>query len=369
MHIRSTDIRCVGAVIVLACVTTALAIPAAGDESSATMCYSRTDVACVTTAIAIPPGGDESSATMYYSRTDGAVGAVDIDTETEAVAVPSNAFAGAIVGAAREIAFDPETRLLWYSATDNIIHSVNVDTLVAGGTISGVPGAAIGAERHLFIDYARRALLVPITDGSVEIYSLSTRQSVGSIPAALFLDGNVGAFRHFASDPTTGNLWYAATDGSFREIDPDTSSLTGRQVPFSEQTGGNPGAFRHFVVDTGRNLLLYMVTDDSVASVDLGTLDAAAFTLSSDVFVGASVGAGRIITYDSPQRCGQPVSDRSNPIVTDCLAILRTSVGLRTCSLCVCDTDGSGMTVVTDALRCLARAVGQSVTFSCTSCS
>ncbi len=313
--------------------------------------------------------GDETTATLYYSRTDGAVGAVDVDSGTETVAVPSNAFAGAIVGAGREIAFDPETQLLWYSATDNLIHSVNVSSLAAGPMISGVPGAAIGADRHLFIDYVRRALLVPITDGSVEIYSLSTRQSVGSIPAALFLDGNIGAFRHFASDPVSGNLWYAATDGSFREIDPDTSSLTGQQIPFSEQTGANPGGFRHLVIDAARNLLLYMVTNDSVASIDLGTLQSTGFTLSSTVFVGAAVGAGRIITYDSPQRCGQPVSERTNPIVTDCLAILRTSVGLRICPICVCDTDGSGTTVVTDALRCLARAVGQAVALTCSSCS
>jgi len=52
--------------------------------------------------------------------------------------------------------------------------------------------------------------------------------------------------------------------------------------------------------DNVRNLLLYMVTDDSMASVDLSTLQAAAFTLPSNYFGGAIVGAGRIITYDLP---------------------------------------------------------------------
>ena len=106
--------------------------------------------------------------------------------------------------------------------------------------------------------------------------------------------------RHLASDIRSGNIWYAATDGSFREFDPDTATVTGREISFGEQVGADPGAFRHFVVDPDRDLLLYSVTDGSIASIDLTTLQAASLTISSGSFDGADPGAGRIITYDDP---------------------------------------------------------------------
>ena len=97
-----------------------------------------------------------------------------------------------------------------------------------------------------------------------------------------------------------GNIWYAATDGSFREMDPDTVTHTGREISFGEQVGADPGAFRHFVIDPDRDLLLYSVTDGSIASIDLTTLQGASLTISSGSFSGADPGAARIITYDDP---------------------------------------------------------------------
>ncbi|MBI3849997.1 MAG: hypothetical protein HY298_06855 [Verrucomicrobia bacterium] len=235
---------------------------------------------------------------LYYPRTDGAVVGLNVPAGTQAILVPASSFAGANPGAGRETAFDPETRLLWYTATDNQIHSVHVDVLTAGPGITNVPGAIIGGSRHVFIDYTRRKLLVPITDGSIQMYDLANQQTNGSIPATFFTDGNVGAFRHFAADQRAGTLWYAATDGWFREMNPDTMNHTGRIISFSAQTGANPGAFRHLVVDPMLNLLLYAVTDGSVASIDLTTLQAGTLTMSSGAFDTVDPGAGRIITYD-----------------------------------------------------------------------
>lgn len=237
---------------------------------------------------------------LYYAHTDGSVRAFAMGTGVEVKMISSSEFMGANPGAAREIAFDMETRLLWYTSTDNQIYSIDVDTLADGPGITGIPGLAVGAGRHLYIDYTRRKLIVPLADGSVMLYSLSDQQPAGSIPIGFFTDGNVAHLRHFASDARNGNLWYAATDGSFREMNPATLTHTGRTISFAQQTGANPGAYRHFVVDHVRNLLLYMVTDDSMASVNLATLTAAAFTVSSTNFAGAVVGAGRIITYDLP---------------------------------------------------------------------
>ena len=238
---------------------------------------------------------------LYYPRADGVVAGINVDTGAEVITVPSASFVGAVVGSGRETAFDPVTRLLWYSATDGFLHSVNVDDLVAGPSISSVPGGNVGAGRHVYIDYARRKLMTPITDSSIQMYSLSDQQTSGTIPSSFFTDGSVGEFRHLATDERSGTVWYAATDGSFREMDPDSLTDTGRLIPFSVQSGANPGAFRHMVVDPVRDLLLYAVTDGSVASIDLTSLQAASFTIPASVFDNAGPGAGRIITYDVRQ--------------------------------------------------------------------
>lgn len=240
------------------------------------------------------PGG-----ILYYARTDGAVAGIDVVTSNEVSVLSATVFAGANPGFGRGVAFDPITRLMWYSATDGQIHSVNIDTLVAGPTIANIPGATIGADRHVFIDYAGRRLLTPITDGTVQMYDLANQQDAGSLPSSLFAGGNVGGFRHFASDIRSGNIWYAVTDGSFQEIDLGAAAATGRTISFGEQVGADPGAFRHFVVDSVRDLLLYVVTDGSIASIDLTTLTRADFVILSGAFSGADPGAGRTITYDT----------------------------------------------------------------------
>lgn len=237
---------------------------------------------------------------LYFPRADGSVWGVDIGTTNIVKQLNASAFAqGANTGAGRNIAFDPLTRLMWYSATDGFIYSVQVDSLIAGPSITTIPGANPGGSRHIFIDYKRRNLWTSQLDGSVAIFSLATQAGVGSIPIAFFTDGNVGGLRHFASDQRSGLVWYAATDGRFIEMDPETVTRTGRAIPFSEQTGANPGAGRHFVVDPLRDLLLYCVTDGSIASVNLTSLTAAAFTISSNPFIGSTTGSGRTITMDA----------------------------------------------------------------------
>lgn len=246
-------------------------------------------------------GAGAAQDNMYYAVTDGTVRALNVDTGAPTATLAANNFAGGIVGAGREIAFDPETRLLWYSATDNTVRSFNVDTLAVGPTIpsNALPGAAIGAARHVYIDYVGRRLLVTMTNGDIPMYNLSDQSPAGTIPSAAFNNAAVTP-RHLAADPRSGTMWFAATDGSFRELDMTLMQLTGRTIPFGGlQVGGNPGAFRHMVVDAARNLMLYSVTDGSVASIDMTTFQAGAHTISSTAFAGAIVGAGRIITADN----------------------------------------------------------------------
>jgi hypothetical protein len=252
---------------------------------------------------------------LYYSKTDGSIGRLEVGTLAQDTPIANGNFKGANPGGDRNAAFDPVTRLLWYSATDGFLHSLNVDTLASGPDIVDIGGANEGGSRHVFIDYVRRKLLTPITDGSVSMYNLADLTPAGTIPAAFFTDGDVGGFRHFATDLCRQTLWYAATDGRFIEMDPDTLLRTGRVIPFSEQVGANPGAFRHFVVDRVRGLLLYCVTDGSVASINLGNLTKASFTIPASAFPDADPGAGRNITYDVP-------------IPTDCPPLVKVNLVL-----------------------------------------
>ncbi len=66
--------------------------------------------------------------------------------------------------------------------------------------------------------------------------------------------------------------------------------------------------------------------------------------------------------------CGQPLSSGVIPTATDALFILNVAVGFGTCEPCICDTDDSGATTATDALKTLSGAVGVQVDFACPSC-
>lgn len=59
--------------------------------------------------------------------------------------------------------------------------------------------------------------------------------------------------------------------------------------------------------------------------------------------------------------CAQPSTDGQIPVASDCLFILRTAVALHGCSPeCICDTNGSGSVLASDAHLCLRFAVRQS---------
>jgi hypothetical protein len=57
--------------------------------------------------------------------------------------------------------------------------------------------------------------------------------------------------------------------------------------------------------------------------------------------------------------CAQPFTDNATgPVATDCLFLLKAATGSETCDTpCICDADGSGSIVATDALLCLIESV------------
>ncbi|HEY2772420.1 MAG TPA: hypothetical protein VGK20_00075 [Candidatus Binatia bacterium] len=63
--------------------------------------------------------------------------------------------------------------------------------------------------------------------------------------------------------------------------------------------------------------------------------------------------------------CGQPQTVGSAPTAADALFVLETSVGTKTCTLCVCDVNNSGTVTASDALLVLQSAVDLPVSLNC----
>jgi hypothetical protein len=66
--------------------------------------------------------------------------------------------------------------------------------------------------------------------------------------------------------------------------------------------------------------------------------------------------------------CGDAVGADLTVRTSDALAILRSSIGSATCSLCSCDVDGSGGVSADDAAQVLRIAVGNNSQTNCPSC-
>jgi hypothetical protein len=64
--------------------------------------------------------------------------------------------------------------------------------------------------------------------------------------------------------------------------------------------------------------------------------------------------------------CSQPLSNGPVPVASDCLYILNAAVLLQTCTpQCICAPSGELPISATDALFCLQKAVGQTITLQC----
>jgi len=178
----------------------------------------------------------------------------------------------------REIAFDPERRLLWYSDTHSAIRSVHVDSGEAGPYLLGfadlsAPGCGLTSDaRHMAVDLRHRTLIVPTLTGNVLFYSLDDMTMTGGLGTAFFGDVVYGGFRHFAVDPATGLTWYANAQGDFIEADLARGTRTGRVVPLARQDHGAPNAYRPMAIDPARRQLIYRTADDRLAAFDLRTL-------------------------------------------------------------------------------------------------
>jgi hypothetical protein len=84
--------------------------------------------------------------------------------------------------------------------------------------------------------------------------------------------------------------------------------------------------------------------------------------------VTAFVIAVPVAAQVEPGSCGQPFSAGADPATSDALFVLRASVGLEDCDLCLCDLNGNGTVAANDALIDLRLVVGQSGPTNCPPC-
>jgi hypothetical protein len=83
----------------------------------------------------------------------------------------------------------------------------------------------------------------------------------------------------------------------------------------------------------------------------------------------AAVLLGSVHQAEAAEFCSQPVSESTDPSLRDCIHVARSSIGLEDCAKCLCDVDGSGDILLTDALVCLRHVVGNDVVLACPDCS
>jgi hypothetical protein len=231
---------------------------------------------------------------LYYQNSQDQAPSIDVDTLLAGPTVTG--FLGALVGTARNIQGDGDDGLLWYADTSGNIQSKLISSGADGAVIPSVSfaGANSGADRHFSLDPFTNLLYYSVTDGSVQIIDLDTATEVGSYPITSFLGGDPGGFRHTTVDSVNRLLYYASTDNAFYSFSLDDPATAGPSVPSNLVAGAAAGAFRHLIYDPNSGLIYYSVTDGSVASVDPVTGIAGA-TLASNLF-SDNVGAGRIIT-------------------------------------------------------------------------
>ena len=232
---------------------------------------------------------------LFYQNSQDQARSFDVDT---LVAGPTvTGFIGGIVGSARNIQADGDDDVLWYADAQGNIRSKMISTntdgpaIVTNAVLAG--GIIVGGERHFSIDPWANKMYYSVTDGTVQVIDLGAMTTDEFIPLAAFLNDNPGGFRHTTIDSVNRLLYYARSDNSIRSFSLDNFNA-GPTVPSNLIFGGIAGAFRHLIYDPNSGLLWYSVQDGSVHSVD-PVAQIAGSTLSSASFTD-NVGAGRIIT-------------------------------------------------------------------------
>ena len=241
------------------------------------------------TVLAGTAGPAQATGLLFYALEDGQVRGFDMVSGTDSISIPANAFFGSPPSPAtgRNMAYDPPTDLLWYSASDSNVHSVVVSTLAAGPTISDIGDVPYGAIRTIAIDRSARRLYISASSGNVEVYELITNTKMYTIPFSAFgpsSEPNPGNLRRLCADGYS-YLWYAADDGTFKEFNPiqHNPHLTGREISLVHQVGPPvEGQHRAFVAVRWANNdhhLYYASSDGTVQAADLNTLTNASITI------------------------------------------------------------------------------------------
>ncbi len=183
-------------------------------------------------------------------------------------------------------------------------------------------------------------------DGSVEIF-----RRLG--------DGSIEQLSNDGGDPTC--------DSTFPQIGNTGDSVT--FTSFCDPLGSNADAGFEIFRSDGASLV--QITDGTGCdsfSAAVDPLEKVTFYVSDCDPTGANSDRSFELFGQGSCACGAPISQYLNgplPTASDALFVLRSAVGLATCSLCECDVDSDLRTSATDALIVLTRAVGQGTPLLC----
>lgn len=186
---------------------------------------------------------------------------------------------------------------------------------------------------------------IPQTDGSSDRgYNLGA-------PGTEFEGSTASELAHLYYT-TLGNLGYYDVNGGLNSCSPVYPGCLAETGPFTNLLGysywiGTP-------YDPNPNGVWGF-------SFNLGEQEAYDFSFRSQVWLVLDGDVG------APDVCGDANSDGAVS-APDALAALLAAVGLQSCELCHCDSDGSGAVAASDALVILQSAVHLPVTLSCPAC-
>ncbi|MFN2424828.1 MAG: sorbosone dehydrogenase family protein [Candidatus Binatia bacterium] len=182
---------------------------------------------------------------------------------------------------------------------------------------------------------------------------------------------------YFFADYATERIWSLMFDGS----DPadfdggNYTQLTDRTTQLAPGSGhsineissfAEDNAGRLYIVDLGGEIFR-VVSAQATTTTSTSTTTTTAPPDTSTTTTTALPTTTTTSTLPVGAACGDPVGGQG-VTAADALFVLRTSVGLQTCALCVCDVNDSGDATVADALAVLRVAVGQPVPFHCPDC-
>ncbi|HYC54440.1 MAG TPA: hypothetical protein VEL28_05840 [Candidatus Binatia bacterium] len=246
----------------------------------------------------------------------------------------------------------------FWGHTDFVDHTGGAVTELARGTNLGASGFTDG------VTYTFRFVFQP-TSLQVYVDDVLELDIVGD-----FADGRVG-FYNFSQAAVTYSAFDVEPATTTTTMPVSTTTLPATTTTVLATTTTLPATTTTLPATTTTTLPATTTTEEPTTTTSTSTtsttLAPTTTTSTSTTTLAPTTTSTSTTTIPAvcPNDCGDPALVHGVITAVDAGAILRTSVGLRQCALCVCDVDDSGAVMATDALLDLQFAIGLPVTLDC----